>query len=295
MHFVLLAVLALHIPAQFDAKSRPDPGLQAEVARAKKAPVSLREEVVESASLGRAMKYRVLLPAGYDTSLQRYPVLYLLHGLTGDYKDWTTRTNLAEYSRALPLIIVMPDAENQWYTNAAGGTARFEDYILTDLQADVVRKFRTINSRFGRAVAGLSMGGYGALKMALKRPGAFAVAASFSGAFGVSRDDELERLLGQVEAERLQQIFGPAGSQTRKENDVFSLASGIKPAGAPYIYLDCGIADNALLDANRQVVAALHKAGAAYEYHEVPGAHTWDYWDRRIREFLPLLMKKLAN
>ena len=93
---------------------------------------------MQSAALGRAMKYRVLLPADYATSQRRYAVLYLLHGLGGDYKDWTTRTNLAEYSRTLPLIIVMPDGENSWYTNAANAPEeRFEDYILTDLQADV--------------------------------------------------------------------------------------------------------------------------------------------------------------
>ena len=62
-----------------------------------------------------------------------------------------------------------------------------------------------------------------------------------------------------------------------------------------YFYIDCGTADNALIGANREAVAALHEAGAAYEYHETAGAHSWDYWDRRIREFLPLLMKRLAN
>jgi putative tributyrin esterase len=258
-------------------------------------PARLREESVLSAALERSMKYRVLLPENYDRSLQRYPVLYLLHGLGGDYTDWTTRSNVAEYSRSLPLIIVMPDGENGWYTNATDGTARFEDYILTDLQADVVKKFRTINSRYGRAIAGLSMGGYGALKMALKRPAAFSVAASFSGAFGASRDGELERLIGGAEAERLQRIFGPAGSKTRTENDVFSLAATLKPGGAPYIYIDCGIADHSLITANRELVAAIHETGAAYEYHEVAGAHSWDYWDRRIREFLPVLMERMRN
>jgi len=241
------------------------------------------------------MHYRVLLPANDDTSLLRYPVLYLLHGLGGNYTDWTTRSNVAEYSRSLPLIIVMPDGENGWYTNAADGSARFEDYILTDLQADVVKKFRTINSRYGRAIAGLSMGGYGALKLALKRPATFSVAASFSGAFSATRQGELERLIGGAEADRLQKIFGPAGSQARRENDVFTLAAALKPAGAPYIHIDCGIADNSLIDANRELVAAIHKTGAAYEYHEVAGAHSWDYWDRRIREFLPMLMRKLQN
>ncbi len=179
MHFLLLAALLLHIPAHNDTQTR----LASE---------RLREESVQSAALGRAMKYRVLLPTDYDGSQRRYPVLYLLHGLGGDYKDWTTRTNVAEYSRTLPLIIVMPDGENSWYTNAANVPAdRFEDYILTDLLADVAGKYRTINSRHGRTIAGLSMGGYGALKMALKRPGTFAVAGSFSGAFSATRQAEL--------------------------------------------------------------------------------------------------------
>src|SRR5688500_18915911 len=87
----------------------------------------LREETVNSAAIGRPMKYRVLLPEAYASSLRRYPVLYLLHGLGGNYTDWTMRSNLAEYTRTLPLIVVMPDGENQWYTNAADGNARFED------------------------------------------------------------------------------------------------------------------------------------------------------------------------
>ena len=263
-------------------------------AQAAAKPSRLREEAVHSAALGRSMKYRVLVPQDYDASLRRYPVLYLLHGLTGDYKDWTTRTNVAEYTRTLPLIVVMPDGENQWYTNAADGSARFEDYIATDLAADVVQKFRTVNSRYGRAIAGLSMGGYGALKLALKRPAQYAVTGSFSGAFGVTIDGRYDRRIASVKAPALAAIFGTPESDTRKQNDVLALAAALKPAGAPYIYIDCGTADS-LVPENRDVVAALHKTGAAYEYHEVAGAHTWDYWDRRIREFLPVLMKRLQN
>ena len=188
----------------------------------------------------------------------------------------------------------MPDGENQWYTNAAEGNARFEDYIVTDLPADVVQKYRTVNSRYGRAIAGLSMGGYGALKLGLKRPAQFAVTGSFSGAFGITREGELEKMIGGVEAERMGKIYGPAGSDTRKQNDVFALASAMKPAAAPYVYIDCGTSDR-LIASNREVVAALQKAGVAYEYHEIAGGHSWDYWDRRVREFLPILMKKLAN
>jgi putative tributyrin esterase len=280
MHLLVLLALLLHFPPSFELQSA---GIQNR----------LRDDSVESAALGRTMKYRVLVPEDYEKSQRRYPVLYLLHGLGGDYTDWTTRSNVAEYSRTLPLIIVMPDGHNAWYTNSEEGA--YETYLLTDLPADVIKKYRTINSRYGRAVAGLSMGGFGALKMALKRPAMFAVAGSFSGAFAATRHGELERLISKPEVERLARIFGPADSATRKENDLFALAASVKPGGAPYVYLDCGTADNTLIDANREVVAALHKSGAAYEYHEVAGAHSWDYWDRRLREFLPVLMRRLAN
>lgn len=253
----------------------------------------LREESFHSSALGRTMKYRVLVPQGYEAAERRYPVLYLLHGLTGDYKDWTTRTNIAEYTRTLPLIVVMPDGENQWYTNATEGP-KFEDYITTDLPADVVAKYRTVNSRYGRAIAGLSMGGYGALKIGLKRPAQFAVVGAFSGAFGVTVEGRYDKMIESVKAEPLARVFGPAGSDTRKQNDVLTLAAVVRPAGAPYIYIDCGTSDQ-LITENREVVAALHKAGVAYEYHEIAGAHSWDYWDRRVRSFLDALMKKLAN
>ena len=252
-----------------------------------------RDETLQSSALRRDMNYRVLLPQDYATSQRRYPVLYLLHGLGGDYTDWTTRSNIAEYTRTLPLIVVMPDGNNAWYTNSDEGA--YETYILEDLQADVVKKYRTINSRYGRAIAGLSMGGYGSLKMALKRPAAFAVVGSFSGALNVTRQGELETLINKPEAERIGKIFGTASSEVRRANDVFALAATLKPAAAPYIYVDCGITDNALIAANRDLVAALHKSGVTYEYHEVQGAHSWDYWDRRIREFLPILMKRLTN
>ncbi|HXG55713.1 MAG TPA: alpha/beta hydrolase family protein [Vicinamibacterales bacterium] len=313
MHtLLLLALLAVHpgtlTRAVFDVRScgtfevrtchvRTGDVLRADVLRAdaRRATAQagrLREESVQSAALGRAMKYRVLVPEGYEDTLERYPVLYLLHGLTGDYTDWTTRTNIAAYTRTVPLIIVMPDGGNQWYTNAADGTAKFEDYVATDLPADVVLKYRTLNSRYGRAIAGLSMGGYGALKLALKRPAQYAVAGGFSGAFTITRD--LGARLNPTEQGRVKTIFGEADSPTRKDNDVYALAATLKPATTPYLYVDCGTNDG-LLDSNRELVQAMRTAGLAYEYHEVAGAHTWDYWDRRIREFLPILMRKLAN
>jgi S-formylglutathione hydrolase FrmB len=311
MHFFILLALAHtphHVPsaacnvpsATYNVRSamcHGAPGTSHAASRTWHAARGTRnvDESFQSAALGRAMKYRVLVPQSYEASQQRYPVLYLLHGLDGDHTDWTTRTNLAEYTRTLPLIIVMPDGGNSWYTNAVGVPAdRYEDYILTDLQLDVVRKYRTINSRYGRAIAGLSMGGYGALKMALKRPAAFAVAGSFSGAFSITREDGIGARLNATDRERIQGIYGAADGPARRENDVYALAASAKPGATPYLYVDCGTTD-VLLEDNRQAIAAISKARLAYEYHEVPGAHSWDYWDRRIREFLPVLMSRMAN
>ena len=103
-------------------------------------PVTVRDVSFQSTSLARAMKYRIILPADYSTSARRYPVLYLLHGLTGSYLDWESRTHLVEYVQPLPLIVVMPDAGDSWYTNSAGVPQdKFEDYVVKDLIEEIGR------------------------------------------------------------------------------------------------------------------------------------------------------------
>jgi S-formylglutathione hydrolase FrmB len=129
------------------------------------------------------MRYRLLLPRNYGNG-GRFPVLYLLHGVYGDYKNWDTRTGLENYAKDLDVLIVMPDADDSWYTNSAMIPAdKFEDYIAKELIAEVDEKYRTIHDGHARAIAGLSMGGYGAIKLALKYPELFAVAGILSGAF----------------------------------------------------------------------------------------------------------------
>src|SRR3954468_20326290 len=196
------------------------------------------DDAVASAALGRTMKYRVLLSKGYQSSGAQYRALYLLHGLTGDYLDWSTRTDLARNAQEGQLVIVMPDGENSWYVNAADKGPRFEDYIADDLVKDVESKYRVIRSRYGRAIAGLSMGGYGALKIALKHPATFAAAGGFSSALGVTDptfDDAMPAWKDQLD-----KIYGPAGSPTRAVNDIQAIAGTAKPEGAPSLYLDCG-------------------------------------------------------
>jgi S-formylglutathione hydrolase FrmB len=251
------------------------------------------DETFTSQSLNRPAKYRVLLPAGYDATAERFPVLYLLHGLTGNYRDWESKTHLVDHLRPYRLIVVMPDAGNSWYTNSAGVPEdRFEDYIARDLVADVDAKYRTIATRHGRAIAGLSMGGYGGVKFGLKSPGTWAFAGSFSGALDVPRRPAPDGKLNPMQQELLK-IYGPADSPTRVENDIFALAEKAEAARMPYFYLDCGTEDG-LLPGNRQFVAVLQTKKIGYEYRELPGAHTWIYWDQQLPQMLRVLAGKMA-
>jgi S-formylglutathione hydrolase FrmB len=184
----------------------------------------------------------------------------------------------------LPLLIVMPDADDSWYTNSATVSQdKFEDFIAGDLIAEIDGKYRTIREKRGRAIAGLSMGGYGAVKMALKHPELFAFAGSLSGALNAAQN--LDALRPDFRA-KLLEVFGNDGSPTRTENDVFLLLKKTSAQTAlPYLYLACGASDS-FLDTNRAFVLQLSSRKIEYEYHETPGGHTWEYWDRAL---LPML------
>ncbi len=245
--------------------------------------VHLQDGAFHSAALDREMKYRVLLPCAYQAGSGRFPVLYLLHGLYGDYLNWDTRTNLERNAERYELIVVMPDAGDSWYTNSSTDPKdKFEDYIAKDLIAEIDGKFRTLRDRHSRAIAGLSMGGYGALKIALRYRGDFAFAGSLSGALNAPQD------LGDKRPEfrdQLLKVFGSPGSAVRPDNNVFLLLQSAGVKDLPYFYLACGSADD-FLQINRDFAAQLSSRRAPYEYHETVGGHGWDYWDRSEQDLL---------
>ncbi len=243
------------------------------------------------------LPYNVILPPGYRASrTTRYPVLFLLHGWAGHYTDWVTRTNVADYAARYRLIVVMPEGNDSWYVDGATGVNdKYESYILKELIPDVDKRYRTIQSRYGRAVAGLSMGGYGAIKYGLKYPDRFVFAASMSGAFGVTRYTENE--MGGNNWEPFLKTFGPLGSETRKANDVFEIARGLSPArvtSLPYFYFDCGTEDAAQhFKPNRELSEIFLEKRIAHEYRELPGTHSWAYWDQQVQEVLQMAAAKL--
>ena len=253
--------------------------------------VTVKDRTFVSRVLGREAKYRVVLPANYELTAHRYPVLFLLHGVFGGFENWETLTDVTRHASAAEIIIVMPDAGNSWYVNSATDSSQcYEDFIIQDLISDVDATFRTLRSSHRRAIAGLSMGGYGALKFAMKYPGTFDFAGSISGAFNGPYDLDAHR---EDLRDDLLKVFGPAGSSTRQENDIFEILRNAEPKQLPYFYLDCGAGDE-FCDVNRRLTAALRERGARYEYHEVPGGHSWQYWDQRIATLLPIASKMIT-
>jgi putative tributyrin esterase len=254
----------------------------------------LQDREFRSASLGRSTKYRILLPAGYFESKTSFPVLYLLHGWQGDYQNWSTLTKLTRYAEELPLIVVMPDAGNSWYVDSATlAQDKFEQYIVHDLVEEIDNHWRTVRSAEGRAIAGLSMGGYGAIKAALQHPKMYMLAASLSGAFNAASPE-----LADTRADlgpSLGEAFGAAHSQTREQNDLYALANAVDAKAMPYFYIDCGNRDATFLEPNRKLAANLSAKGFAYEYHEYPGEHSWQYWDERLPALLDLVRREIAS
>lgn len=251
----------------------------------------------QSKLVNTTLPYNVILPPGYRASATtRYPVLYLLHGWGGHYTDWLTRTNVADYAARYRLIIVMPEGNDSWYVDGAAGlNDKYESYILKELMPDVDQRYRTIQSRYGRAVAGLSMGGYGAIKYGLKYPATFAFAGSISGAFGVTRYTEKE--MSGANLEPFMKTFGAVGSETRKANDIFEIARGLsaaRVAALPYFYFDCGTEDAAQhFLPNRELSELFLEKKIPHEFRELPGNHSWQYWDQQIPVVLKIAAEKL--
>lgn len=247
-------------------------------------------EQLDSKLIGRKMPYRVVLPESYSAkseSGKRFPVVYLLHGLTGHFDNWTARTELVAYSAAYDMIVVTPEGEDGWYTdNFSKAGDRYESYIIKELIPEIDKRYRTLDRRDHRAIAGLSMGGFGAIKFGLKYPDMFVVVGSFSGALGAAMITE-KQFPGAI-GKTIDNIFGPSGGEVRKANDPFDIIRRATPDNIkkfPFIYIDCGTEDF-LFNSNREFVSLLIEKDVPHEYRQLPGSHDWKYWDSQVQEFL---------
>lgn len=213
------------------------------------------------------------------------PLLYLLHGLSDDHTAWLRYTAIARYADAAGLAVVMPAVQRSFYTNEAHGH-RFWDFVSDELPTIVQSFFHVTTSPAETYVAGLSMGGYGALKLAFTHPSRYAAAASLSGGL------DLRTVLARPErAELLDRVFGGSVSD---ENDVFTLLQ--QASGVPPLYLACG-AEDPLLPGTTAMAEAATARGIDVRLDVRPGTHEWSLWDAVIQEviaWLPLPADSLA-
>lgn len=250
--------------------------------------VTLRDVTFRSAGLAREMTYRVFLPVKLDAG-QRLPVVYLLHGNGGGYRDWSNNSGVARYA-AQGLILVMPEGDASYFMNAVGKLRdRYEDYLIRDLVADVEARFPVRDGR-SSAIVGVSMGGFAAIKFGLSHPEMFAFVGAMSPPLDVAERQFSWKRARQWWAFRT--IFGPWGSAERRARDPLVLLQSADTAAVPYFYLTAG-EDEPLLESIRRFNARLGQRSFAHEFHVKPGGHDWTEWNAQIPGCFESLIQRL--
>ncbi|MCE0522947.1 MAG: esterase family protein [Methylacidiphilales bacterium] len=238
-----------------------------------------------SEALQKQSAAHILLPEGKGRG--PFPVLYLLHGLSDDHTIWMRRSNIERHVGGWPLIVVIPDGGCGFYCDAVEGFA-YQTAIVRDLVNTIDTFFHTKAERKGRCIGGLSMGGYGAIKLALQYPDLFVSAHSHSGCPDYGHG-------GWTDLPGTKQILGDKLGGGGP-NDLYRLAAeakGWKQSKRPELWIDCGTKD-ALLKENRHFSAYLKKLRLPHVYKEFPGGHSWEYWDRHIQDALVFHAKHLG-
>jgi S-formylglutathione hydrolase FrmB len=244
-----------------------------------------------SAALNVASTVNVIMPEanqgiGMGASRDERPpkVLYLLHGYSDDHSIWMRRTSVERYAANHNLAVIMPAVNHSFYCNEAYGE-KYWDYVSDELPRTMRRFLRLSDKPEDTYVAGLSMGGYGAMRLALTYPERFAGAASFSGAV------DLETIFYQRHiGTEFDRVFGDRKEIKGTENDLFHLMKkNAKAAHKPWLYVSCGTKDF-LFDAHKAFVPALRENGWNVMGHEEPDAiHEWGFWDDQIKAFIELI------
>jgi S-formylglutathione hydrolase FrmB len=259
---------------------------------------SVRAECLSASSkiLGHPIAYCVLLPPSYDTEkARRYPILYLLHGL-GDNEQMLIHSggfnlvqDLWERHQIGDFLIATPDAGASFYINSRDGRIRYEDFFLQEFLPQIEKRYRAQSGRASRGIAGISMGGYGALHLGFRHPELFASVGALSAALleklptvsiSSSRQTARSRILGDVFGSPFDAVFW-------KQNDPLAIARTAN-LSALKIYFDCGSEDDfGFEDGAAALDKVLSSRHVPHEFHLYPGGHNWVY----VAEHLPALLR----
>lgn len=253
---------------------------------------------VKSAILGKDIEYNIYLPADYEKTNRSYPVLYLLHGYTDDETGWTQfgdAQRIADQAinsgTAPAMIIVMPDAGVTFYINNFDGKEKYEDFFVSELIPHIEATYRARPKKEFRAIAGLSMGGYGTMIMATKHPELFVAAAPLSAVFW--SDEEISNMPADRWNGLLAGLFGKSDPGKARltehwyKNSILKIVetTPLDKLKSVKYYIDCGD-DDFLIKGNMALHALMIDKTVPHEFRVRDGAHTWTYWRTALPDVL---------
>ncbi|RAO98473.1 hypothetical protein PW5551_09665 [Petrotoga sp. 9PW.55.5.1] len=252
------------------------------------------------------MRYSIYLPSNYNNESRKYPVIYLLHGHDGNEISWKrkglidqTFDSMIEQGEMPPMVAVMPDAKNSWYVNSPSGIM-YESALVEDLTEYIQKNYKVYSNRENRFIAGISMGGYGALKLAFKYPDKFLAAASLSGAILKDVPPEKETDLDGNEIKVREKFYHDAYGEPfdpvfwEKEN-VFNYIQNLKDCGLELpVYISCGNEDYFYLYQGAvELYHQLRKNKIPTELYIKNGNHDWLLWSQEIKEVLKFITRSI--
>lgn len=261
----------------------------------------MEEQNIKSDILKHNVKYAIYLPADYETSNRTYPVVYLLHGYGDDQTGWLQFGEVNHYAdkaiaegKIPPMIIVMPDAQGTFYINSYDGKNNYEDFFFKEFIPSIEKEYRIKGTKEYRAVAGLSMGGFGTLVYSIKHPELFSAAAALSAA--VRTDDDFMAISDTRWAEVYSKVIGPdlKGRErlnaTWQSNSILGLVQSktTDELKAVRYWIDCGD-DDPLSKGNSLLHIALAEKNVPHEFRIRDGAHNWTYWRTGITDALAFI------
>lgn len=245
-----------------------------------------------SKAIMRNVNVNIIMPK--PSSQKPFKTLYLLHGMYGDYEDWLTKSNIINYIDGKDIAVVMPNGDNSFYVDNNFSGEKFGTYIGKEL-VQFTRSILPLSTDYNETfIAGLSMGGFGAVRAGLKYNNTFGLIAGFSSALITNRiinmTKENSASITHMDPAYYQTIFdGQEILKTSDKNPQFLISELLKKgAKLPKLYLACGTEDF-LLEDNRHFVNFLKESNVEHTYIESPGTHDWTYWDDQIKNLIEIL------
>ncbi|GAB2556950.1 alpha/beta hydrolase [Spirosoma aerophilum] len=244
---------------------------------------------VPSAAMSRTLHAAVVLPERYKKIKQPLPVLYLLHGGSGSFRDWLTKTPdktlLQRLANQYSLIIVTPDGDptSYYFDSPLVKTSQFETFISKELIDKIDNTYRTVRDKKGRIIAGLSMGGHGAMFISSRHPELYAAAGSMSGVMNINTATwKVPADFAKSRSENFIKLLGPPkeGDAPYPGYTMVTLADQLKANNLPLIF-SIGV-DDFLIETNRDLHRRLLENKTPHDYTERPGAHTWEFWENAL-------------